>query len=255
VPDAFTWSNGDADPIRFGEPFKKGAVQDRRVLQPDAVLTIPKLQRRLFIEYETGAHPINGRADRAGATVNKLARYSRFLSEVAWGDQRTHYARCFPDGLAAEVVVVVTSQVRRENVNDAIAAIRRREPGKAIAARAATLDELAAELAPVVGAPVQAAGKPLAPASAKGRPTYAANAEEELLRPGRVAVRGEYLLKLDHTLRHLAAAAEEARRALTAANLAAPPLPASLDFVRSALEVYAARGRAALDERGIREAK
>jgi hypothetical protein len=255
VPDAFTWSNGDADPIRFGEPFKKGAVQDRRVLQPDAVLTIPKLQRRLFIEYETGAHPINGRADRAGATVNKLARYSRFLTEMAWGDQRTHYARCLPDGLPAEVVVVVTSQVRRENVTAAIAATRRREPGKAIVARAVTLDQLAAELAPAVGAQVPAVPKPLAPAGARGRPTYAATAEEELLRPGRVAVRGEYLLKLDQTFRHLAQAAEEARKALASANLAAPPLPVSLGFVRAALEVYASRGRAALEAHGLREAK
>jgi hypothetical protein len=131
------------------EPLAGSAA--RRVVKPDAILEVPALRRRLFLEAESGAHSI-ATADpvRQGPVLRKLERYRLFFTARAAGSRETSYARSFPDAFAPELVFLVHSGARKARVSNAVKeALGIREP-TAFGVRVLTFDEGAGVLAPVI---------------------------------------------------------------------------------------------------------
>jgi hypothetical protein len=126
-----------------------------RLLQPDAVLEVPLARCRFFIELEMGTHAItSANEEKAGATLAKVDRYDQFLhgfAEVA--GKETWYAKSFSDRFTAELLFVVKSPKRRDNVNEALAEWRKGRVGPQLAVRALTLSDASRELRDLVGAP------------------------------------------------------------------------------------------------------
>src|SRR6266852_2957825 len=112
--DAFRWHSSDC--VRL--PWKEyAAAEDRsleRVVLPDAILEIPRLKRRLFLECETGTHSIIATGNgKPGATLSKVERYESFLRDFADDDAtRTFYKEKYSDGWTPEVLFVVNSSSR-----------------------------------------------------------------------------------------------------------------------------------------------
>jgi len=99
---------------------RKGSV--KRVIQPDAILEVPGLRSRFFLECEMGTHSIiSANPDKHGATSNKLDRYNSFMrTYVDVAGTKTYYDETFPDRWQAEVLFLVHSTVRRDHVSEAI---------------------------------------------------------------------------------------------------------------------------------------
>jgi hypothetical protein len=118
----FRWDVTEDTHLPWREPADDGRLRDR-VLLPDAILEVPSARRRLFIECETGTHtlvPVS--RDKHGATVRKAERYETFLAGLADVPNRvTHYARKYPDGWAAEVLLLVPTEGRRASTEAALA--------------------------------------------------------------------------------------------------------------------------------------
>ncbi len=89
--------------------------------------------------------------------------------------------------------------------------------------------------------------------SPKDIPVPAKNEQEERLRPGRVAVRGEQLIRLETFLQAAQEAMLAMKAKLIAAKVPVPPVP-DIAALGPAWQVYAARGRRALAAFGINEA-
>jgi hypothetical protein len=172
-PSVWTWTRGDLLKLDFSMYESLGREKER-LLRPDAVVTLPRERRRLFIEFETGNHPIRThQADRHGATIHKVARYATFFqgyTSLAGRDRDvTFCARAFPDGFAPELVIVSHGAQRRDNVNAAIDEWARRRAGPALKVRAVLLADLVAELSPRVGAGAGQRAEP--PPRGSGTPT------------------------------------------------------------------------------------
>jgi hypothetical protein len=129
------------------------------VLKPDAILELPGVMRRLFIEAETGAHSI-ATADpaRYGAVLRKLERYTRFLTGLVPGTgPTTFYESAFRDGLVPELVFLVHSEGRRAKVEEAVRAWSRGRGVEEVAVRVLTFREAPASfLAPLGARPAAA---------------------------------------------------------------------------------------------------
>lgn len=118
---AFRWTTTESTRLPWKEYDRKSGKMLEKVIQPDAALELGG--RRLFLECEMGSHSIVGNELKFGATVAKAERYERFIHGLA--DPKTgetFYGRTFADGLPAEVLFVVPSDVRRANVAAALAA-------------------------------------------------------------------------------------------------------------------------------------
>jgi len=128
----------------LGDP---GRSPDRLVL-PDAVLEIPRAQRRYFLECETGTHPILGDPDsRPGSTISKVQNYEGFLrSYVDAKATETFYARSFPDNYVPEVLFLVRAPHRAKAVNEAIRQWQQRCGTRTCASRALTVEEASTQL-------------------------------------------------------------------------------------------------------------
>jgi hypothetical protein len=120
--DAFRWHSSDS--VRL--PWKEYApAEDRsleRVVLPDAILEIPRLKRRLFLECETGTHSIVATGNpKPGATLAKVERYESFLRDFADDEAtKTFYQQTYPDGWKPEVVFLVFGASRAQSINRAI---------------------------------------------------------------------------------------------------------------------------------------
>ncbi len=217
----FVWAGPEGTRLPW-KAYEKGALRDR-VIVPDAVLGLPARRLRLFLEYETGTQTLVGDAERSpGATSAKLERYDNFFAARDHADVRaTLYARMYPDGWSPELVFVVGSESRRTSVTEVIQ--KWKAQPRSINARAMLAAEVV-QFARGVGAAVAS-------------PAQAGAAEQvEVLRPGRVSVRAEFLLEAASCLRHLAAA-----------PVANDELPLELRrrarLVLKAAEVYAERAK------------
>ncbi len=91
------------------------------------------------------------------------------------------------------------------------------------------------------------------PTPPKDVPTPAMNEQEERLRPGRVAIRGEQLIRLEAFRQSAHEAMVAMKGQLIAAKLPVPPVPDIAAFRRT-WQIYAARARRALAAFGINEA-
>lgn len=128
-----------------GYEQRTGSV--KRVIQPDAILEIPALRHRFFLECEMGTHSIvSANPDKHGATSNKLDRYNSFMRTFVDVEcTKTHYDEIFPDRWAAELLILVHSAVRRDHVTGAIEKSKTRW-GDRLPARALTFGEAQARL-------------------------------------------------------------------------------------------------------------
>jgi len=143
---AFTWTPSDSVRLPWKE-YRDGNSWDRIIL-PDAVLELPKLRRRLFLECETGSHTIVPRGFyKPGSTLGKAVRYESFICELADFDSNvTFYQRQYPDGFAPEVLFLVPRLERAESINRALTqwAAQRRRPWRL--PRALTISETIREI-------------------------------------------------------------------------------------------------------------
>ncbi len=195
----------------------------------------------------------------------KLDRYSHFLTGYSGhhGDSSTFYSSVFKDGWPAEVLFVAQTDARRQTIDEVI---RERETAarREMPVRAYTMAETQVYLRRAIyksdrlpGAPrrnsaqrnfaVPPAMAPVAPPAAPTGP--ARSAEEERLRRGRVAVRGEQLVEFEKTMQSTVAALQRAREALARMNVAPDALPAVPATVHGTLRLmseYARRGSEAL---------
>ncbi len=124
-----------------------------RIILPDAVLEVPKLRRRLFLECETGSHTIVPRGfHKPGSTLGKALRYESFICELADFDSNvTFYQRQYPDGFAPELLFLVPKPERADSINRALMewAVQRRRPWKL--PRALTISDAIREILTTLG--------------------------------------------------------------------------------------------------------
>lgn len=124
---AFRWVPSDRVRLVWGEWEMREGRRQQRVIQPDAVLEVPRQKRRYFLECEMGTHTIAPKeGNPPGATLAKADRYQKFLGDVSGLDgRRTHYDSQYPDGLTPEVLLLVLGRGRAVSVNAALASWRR----------------------------------------------------------------------------------------------------------------------------------
>ena len=137
----FRWVPSDSARLPWqGYEQRTGSV--KRVIQPDAILEIPALRRRFFLECEMGTHSIiSANPAKHGATSNKIDRYNSFMrTYLDAAGKKTQYAETFPDQWAAELLFLVHSAVRRDHVTEAIEKSKWRW-GDRLPARALTFEE------------------------------------------------------------------------------------------------------------------
>src|SRR5215831_439258 len=149
----FRWIPSDTVRLPWRQHLGDASRSPDRLVLPDAVLEIPRVQRRYFLECETGTHPILGEADpRPGSTIAKTQNYEGFLrSYVDARATETFYARSFPDNYVPEVLFLVRTPHRAKAVNDAIGQWRRRCGTQTCVSRALTVEEAATQLLSVLG--------------------------------------------------------------------------------------------------------
>ncbi len=154
---AFRWVPSDRVRPVWGEWEMREGRRQQRVIQPDAVLEVPRQKRRYFLECEMGTHTIAPKqGNPPGATLAKADRYQKFLGDASGLDgRRTHYESQYPDGLAPEVLFLVLGGGRADSVNAALGSWRRKAAARKPAAmRAVTFGEAATELRQLAGLPV-----------------------------------------------------------------------------------------------------
>ena len=260
IPKSFRWIPGEYLDLPFSEYTLEDRNQRRR-LQPDAVLEIPSQRTRYFVELETGSATIWDQ-EKVTSTLAKLNRYSEFLSgyagDVLHGDSSTFYSRAFPDAWPPEVLFVTLSSHRRDSIKAAQKKWKQERGGEEINVRSMTLEEARLVLYKKVhgcspGAePLDAPGKKR-PTGTKEVTDDPKTEQEERLRPGRVAVRGEQLIRLEALLLAAQEAIMAMKAQLSAAKLPAPPAP-DIGALGEVWRVYAARVRKTFAAFGIDEA-
>jgi hypothetical protein len=155
LPTRFRWWSSEGQGYPYGEYDIAHGQRRNRLLQPDAVLEVPHARRRFFIEMEMGTHPIaSGNEERSGSTLAKADRYEKFIHGFAgMSGDNTFYADSFPEQMHPEVLFVVTSEKRRDNVNEALADWRKEHNSQTAAMRALTLADASHELRALIGVP------------------------------------------------------------------------------------------------------
>jgi hypothetical protein len=147
----FKWIASDS--VRL--PWKEYRDGDpiERIIHPDAVLELPTLRRRLFLEAETGSHTIVPRGyHKPGSTLNKAERYELFIHELADLDSKiTFYAQRYSDGFTPEVLFLVPYAGRAESVNRALSEWSAHRPSRWKLPRALTLAEAVREILTALG--------------------------------------------------------------------------------------------------------
>jgi hypothetical protein len=156
----FRWDVvGDVD-LPWRETDTTGESRTR-VLRPDAVLTLPEVKRRLFIECETGSNTLVPEGPRRRqAVANKLDRYDTFVSGFAdAGSHETHYQHHYPDGWPCEVLFLVRTERRQRNTESAVSAFLTNRPEVRFAARAFLLSQAVSHVSGLLGSPKSPPGR------------------------------------------------------------------------------------------------
>jgi hypothetical protein len=139
----FRWIPSDRVRLAWGEWVMSQGRKQQRVIQPDAVLEVPKERRRYFLECEMGTQLIHpGEANAPGATLSKADRYQTVLTDLSGtGGRQTHYQAQYPDSFTPEVLFLVLTENRALAVNTALAQWRTKLGGlRQCAIRAMTFD-------------------------------------------------------------------------------------------------------------------
>ena len=170
----FRWLPSTAARLPWREYDRASSTQEPRIIRPDAVLELPGLRRRIFIEAETGTHTLGFRNDHEsrGSTRRKIERYTKFVAAPASVDVRdTFYQQAYPDHWAAELLFVVPTVARRDAILCFIAGEWRQvNEAVQLIVRAITFDEADADLCRLAGFPSPAKETPRASPSATPAP-------------------------------------------------------------------------------------
>lgn len=180
---SFRWIPSDRVRLVWGEYEIREGRRQQRVIQPDAVLEVPALRRRYFLECEMGTHIISpGQAKPPGATLSKAERYHAFLTDFSGLDsRRTHYLTQYPDGFSAEVLFLLLSDGRAATVNAALAGWRAQLVGpRRSELRGVTFSTAMAELRQLAGLPVLPSREPKRSDAAPRPPAPATLTHEEV---------------------------------------------------------------------------
>jgi hypothetical protein len=151
----FTWSSAELSRLPW-QSFSSDHVRENRLIEADAIISIPSAKRRLFVENEMGTHPIeSSNPARRGATLAKVENYERYFNSLADPtERRTFYGTAFPDGFAPGLLILVRSMARRDHVLKAIADARQKRPDWRISVSCLVLEEAV----PSVGKLIYGAG-------------------------------------------------------------------------------------------------
>jgi hypothetical protein len=198
-----------------------------RVIRPDAVLEVPAVKRRIFIECEMGTHTLTPESpEKLQATVRKVERYDAYVTGFA--DPRaqvSHYHRKYPDGWPCEVLFLVQTEARERRTNKALAAARD-QCGTRVPTQALTLQgaaEYCRRLFPAVECTRLGAVVELAPIRGRSREPFYGEFEHRVV--------NDFVLDMT-------AALSAANSALRRNGLVAPAEPASkaamVEFLRRA---------------------
>jgi hypothetical protein len=264
VPRDFRWVLGEYLDLPFEEFTRVESKLEARRLQPDAMLEHPASQTRFFVEYETGSATVRD-AKKSTSTMAKLDRYGTFLCAPAGNiladTRETYYTRAFKDGWRAKVLFVSPSEARRQTIA-AVIEERAHSDKYKVPAKSLTLAEahqyLCRKLYGADRPPGTAQPRP-APAMAPARPATrsreaAPSAAEELLRRGRVSVRGEQLVNFERVLRTSLVALTSAQKMLETHGVsreAIPKAPADTTGLLRIAGEYARRGQLALSRHNL----
>jgi len=215
----FKWIASDSVRLPWKE-YRDGDSTDR-IIHPDAVLELPGLRRRLFLEAETGSHTIVPRGyHKPGSTLNKAERYELFLCEFADLDLKiTFYAQRYSDGFTPEVLFLVSNPGRAESVNRALTEWSAQRPSRWKLPRALTLAEAVREILTALG-------------QWSSEPELAPNinvASSGVLTARNIRLLTDFYNDAVGTLKSVRAAAR-------GRNEVPPPYPAASDDVRELLE-------------------
>jgi hypothetical protein len=147
----FRWVPSDSARLPW-QGYEQRTGHVKRVIQPDAILEIPGLQRRFFLECEMATQCIvSANPNKHGATWNKLQRYDSFIRSYADAECTiTHYEEAFPDRWAAELLFLVHSPVRRDHVNQVIEKAKSSWGSESLPGRALTFEEAQVRLRKLV---------------------------------------------------------------------------------------------------------
>lgn len=218
----FRWLVAEAARLPWREFDVKGGAARDRYIAPDATLEVGG--RRIFLEMETGSHPISsGNPSRRGATSQKLAAYDAFVGGYEGIDRRrTFYEARFGDSLPAEVIFIVESEARAANVSSMISE-HREGSSRGASARALVVDDAVAYLSEAAGA---AHGRSAPPVAADGK-----TSSESVARGAGTLSASEVV-----ALHNLYVAYNGWRRKEKAAGRAVPPKPDDLAVAYNALK-------------------
>jgi hypothetical protein len=214
----FKWIACDSVRLPWKEYRDGDSIE--RIIHPDAVLELPTLRRRLFLEAETGSHTIVPRGyHKPGSTLNKAERYETFICELADVDLKiTFYAQRYSDGFIPEVLFLVPNAGRAESVNRALAEWSGQRPSRWKLPRALTLADAAREILTAVGQ-----------LSSELEPAHNMNvASAGLLKARDIKLLLDFYNDTVGTLKSVRAAAR-------GRNEVPPPYPAASDEVRNLL--------------------
>ncbi len=215
---SFKWIASDSVRLPWKE-YRNGDSLER-IIHPDAVLELPSLRRRLFLEAETGSHTIVPRGHhKPGSTLNKAERYEVFLCELADLDSKTtFYAQRYTDGFTPEVLFLVPNAGRAESINRALGEWSAHRPSRWGLPRALTLADAVREILTALG---QGSSEPEPAPSVNG-------ASSGLLTARNIRLLTDFYNDAVGTLKGVRAAAR-------GRNEVPPPYPASSDDVRELL--------------------
>jgi hypothetical protein len=209
---AFRWIPSDALKLNYGEYEIHEGRRFEKYIRPDAMLEMPSVQRRFFLECEMGTNPIVPKGpNKPDATLNKVARYQKYI-RGEYGDG-SHYKRQYPDGFAAEALFLVLTPGRAKSVNAALDAWRAKTTQR-MSVLALTFDEAAAQLRALAGLP--------ALPTAAARPSGVGSRESSgpKFEGAKMGVPTESPLLTDEETRLLVRFAEEAMASIHAARVA-----------------------------------
>jgi hypothetical protein len=192
-----------------------GRQQTRRIY-PDAVLELPEQRLRIFVEMETGSQAIVSSVPNEGASVNKAARYSTFLSGTSGGS--TFYKRTYPDDWAAEVLFLTHREVRRDSLQAGLETWRTARNSR-LAFRVATIGDAANHYLSLCGRTATKPAEPKAVAVSPG------SASAGLASPPFSKADAKLLLEFYNATRMTLM---KQRELLSAAKLPKPELPGDL---------------------------
>jgi hypothetical protein len=112
----FRWCVAD-QPLRFEVYDRVYTTARPAVLRPGAVIDLPRIRHRIFLEPELGTTSLAPADPRQGHVKRRIERYTTFFRSFTGRDMKhTWYGAAFPDGFYPEVFALARTEARRAKV-------------------------------------------------------------------------------------------------------------------------------------------